>query len=107
MCCPCLILVREQEGSGHGIDRNNLLQLVSAVTDFVSAKFGKQFVESPPVVLSSIYADMTNRTPLVFVLSTGSDPMGAFLRFAKERKWEKVEAISLGQGRTFEAIFVF
>ena len=32
---------------------------------------------------------MTNVTPLVFVLSTGSDPMGAFLRFAKERDYSE------------------
>jgi len=63
------------------------------------ANSGKQFVENPPVSLASLYADMTNLTPLVFVLSTGSDPMGAFLRFAKEKDYtDKLEAISLGQG---------
>lgn len=30
---------------------------------------------------------MNNVTPLVFVLSTGSDPMGAFLRFAREKEY--------------------
>ena len=72
---------------------------MSCITDFVAATSGKQFVENPPISLASLYADMTNLTPLVFVLSTGSDPMGAFLRFAKEKRNEKnVEAISLGQG---------
>ena len=64
------------------------------------ANSGKQFVENPPISLASLYADMTNITPLVFVLSTGSDPMGAFLRFAKEKDYtDKLEAISLGQGK--------
>ena len=60
-------------------------KVVAAVTDFVTLNLGKQFVESPPVDLHSLYEDMTITTPLVFVLSTGSDPMGAFLRFAKEK----------------------
>ena len=46
---------------------------------------GPQFVESPPVTLQTLYDNMNKYTPLVFVLSTGSDPMGAFLRFAREK----------------------
>ena len=49
--------------------------------DFVSENLGAQFVESPPVKLSSLHEDTT---PLVFILSAGSDPMSSFLRFAKE-----------------------
>lgn len=37
---------------------------------------------------------------MVFVLSTGSDPFGAFQRFATEMGViEKVRSISLGQGQ--------
>lgn len=61
------------------------LQVVSAVTEFVIVNLGKQFVENPPIDLNNLYNDMTPATPLVFILSTGSDPMGAFQRFAKER----------------------
>ncbi len=55
--------------------------------DFVSDNLGPQFVESPPVKLSTLYEDTSNITPLVFVLSSGSDPMSAFLRFAKEMNY--------------------
>ena len=58
-----------------------------AVTDFVSNNLGPQFVESPPIDLAILFDDMSNVTPLVFVLSTGSDPMSNFLRFAKERNY--------------------
>ena len=61
------------------------LQVVFATIDFVSDNLGPQFVESPPVALSTLYEDMSNITPLVFVLSSGSDPMSSFLRFAKEK----------------------
>lgn len=56
-----------------------------AVTEFVRENLGQSFVETPATDLQTLYEDMSNITPLVFVLSTGSDPMGAFLRFAKER----------------------
>ena len=60
-----------------------------AAIDFVSEQLGPQFVESPPVKLSTLYDDMSNITPLVFVLSTGSDPMSSFLRFAKEMNYSE------------------
>ncbi len=70
------------------------------MTDFVHENLGKTFVESPAVDLALLYKDMNSFTPLVFVLSTGSDPMGAFQRFAKERGYmERIQAISLGQGQ--------
>ncbi|XP_076873752.1 dynein axonemal heavy chain 6 isoform X2 [Brachyhypopomus gauderio] len=75
-------------------------QVVRAVTEFVIISLGQQFVENPPVDLATLYADMSPSTPLVFILSTGSDPMGAFQRFAKERGYlDRVESISLGQGQ--------
>ena len=55
-----------------------------AVIDFVLENLGKTFVESPSVDLNTLYEDMSNITPLVYILSTGSDPMSSFLRFAKE-----------------------
>ncbi|XP_053147968.1 dynein axonemal heavy chain 6 isoform X2 [Hemicordylus capensis] len=75
-------------------------KIVSALTEFVIENLGKQFIENPPVDLATLYQDMSPSTPLVFILSTGSDPMGAFQRFAKERGYlERVQSISLGQGQ--------
>jgi dynein heavy chain len=58
--------------------------LVQSITYFVAEKLGKKFVESPSVELPVLYQDMSNRTALVFILSTGSDPMSSFTRFAAE-----------------------
>ncbi|KAH3860157.1 hypothetical protein DPMN_023048 [Dreissena polymorpha] len=75
-------------------------QTVFGITDFVRENLGNQFVESPNVALQTLYNDMTKVSPLVFVLSTGSDPMGAFLRFAREKGFtDKIQSISLGQGQ--------
>ena len=71
-----------------------------AVTEFVKRNLGQMFVEPPPTDLHTLYADMNNVTPLVFVLSTGSDPMSAFLRFAREKAYtDRIQSISLGQGQ--------
>lgn len=75
-------------------------KVVQAVTLFVSRNLGKTFVESPAIDLNTLYQDMSCRIPLVFILSTGSDPMGSFLRFAKEMGMtSKTQSISLGQGQ--------
>nr|XP_019939373.1 PREDICTED: dynein heavy chain 6, axonemal [Paralichthys olivaceus] len=75
-------------------------KVVFAATEFVIVSLGKQFVENPPLDLANLYNNLSPSTPLVFILSTGSDPMGAFQRFAKERGCiDRVESISLGQGQ--------
>jgi len=60
-----------------------------AITEFVCVSLSKEFVESPAVDLHVLYEDMSSTIPLVFVLSTGSDPMNAFLRFAKDMNYTK------------------
>lgn len=65
-----------------------MFQVVFAVTEFVIIGLGQQFVENPPVDLATLYTDMSPSIPLVFILSTGSDPMGAFQRFANERGYQ-------------------
>ncbi|XP_030273772.1 dynein heavy chain 6, axonemal isoform X2 [Sparus aurata] len=75
-------------------------KVVVAATEFVIVNLGKRFVENPPVNLPNLYKDMSPSTPLIFILSTGSDPMGAFQRFAKEKGClDRVESISLGKGQ--------
>jgi dynein heavy chain len=75
-------------------------RVVTAIQDFVILNIGKAFVENPPVSIGDLYANMAPSSPLVFVLSAGSDPMGAFQRFASESSYlERVHAISLGQGQ--------
>ncbi|XP_013789011.2 dynein heavy chain 6, axonemal-like [Limulus polyphemus] len=75
-------------------------KVLFAVTEFIASNLGQQFVESPTTDLHTLYKDINEVTPLIFILSTGSDPMGAFLRFAKEMDFvDRVQAISLGQGQ--------
>eukprot|EP00116_Pleurobrachia_bachei_P000174 sb/3460436/ len=74
--------------------------LSECLNTFVVENLGKAFVENPPQHLGALYDDMSKAVPLIFVLSSGSDPMAAFLRFAREREYEeRVHSISLGQGQ--------
>jgi dynein heavy chain, axonemal len=60
---------------------------------------GKQFIIVPTFDLSKCYKDSSIMTPLIFVLSTGSDPIADFMRFAEEMSMQKrIDSISLGQG---------
>lgn len=46
---------------------------------------GQQFVEPPTFDLLASFNDSMPTTPLIFLLSAGSDPMASLLAFAKEK----------------------
>jgi dynein heavy chain len=75
-------------------------KIVPAVTHFVSVKMGQKFVEPPPFDLGGSYNDAVATQPLIFVLSPGSDPTGALLKFADDQGYgSSLQALSLGQGQ--------
>ncbi|GFH22159.1 uncharacterized protein HaLaN_19578 [Haematococcus lacustris] len=75
-------------------------KVVPAVQDFVETQLGKKYVEPPAFNLSACYGDSSPTTPLIFVLSAGSDPTAALLQFAGEKNMaSRLTAVSLGQGQ--------
>ncbi|XP_046489725.1 dynein axonemal heavy chain 6 [Neodiprion pinetum] len=75
-------------------------KLIFGVTAYVQKNLGQQFIESPMISLQLLFPDTSKTTPLVFVLSTGSDPFAAFQKFAAEMGFtDRIESISLGQGQ--------
>ncbi|KAH8387117.1 hypothetical protein KR093_004852, partial [Drosophila rubida] len=77
-------------------------RFVFNVVSYLQATVGKYFTESSAggTQLSTVYLDTSAVTPLIFVLSTGSDPMSGFLKFTTEMKFtDKYYSISLGQGQ--------
>ncbi|KOB72045.1 putative dynein, axonemal, heavy polypeptide 1 [Operophtera brumata] len=49
-------------------------KLVPGLQDFVVAGLGGRFVEPQPADLAALYAESDNLAPIIFVLSTGTDP---------------------------------
>ena len=75
-------------------------KLVTAVRAFVKASLGAMFIEPTPFDLEGCYNDSTNSTPLIFVLSSGANPMESLLKAAANRgKRRGMKVVSLGQGQ--------
>ena len=73
-------------------------KVVPAVTKFVVDNLGSHFINPPPFDLPLIYKDSRNVTPLVFILSPGTDPLNALQKFAADKKCD-LATVSLGQGQ--------
>ncbi|CAJ1411101.1 unnamed protein product [Effrenium voratum] len=79
---------------------------VPGLQSIIHAKLGAEFLEPPPFNLEKVYADSNNVTPLIFVLSSGADPMAELNRLAqKNNMFETKAAVSLGQGQGPKAEF--
>jgi dynein heavy chain, axonemal len=58
-------------------------KVVPAIQNWITEQMGERFIISPTFDLSKCYKDSSIQTPLIFVLSAGSDPVADFLRFAE------------------------
>eukprot|EP01039_Chlorochromonas_danica_P005727 gene5727-6311_t len=75
-------------------------KLQQSIAEYVGVKLGRKFSESPSTSMEEIYRDLDNKTPCIFVLSTGADPTGMLLRFAKKCGYgDRLHIVSLGQGQ--------
>jgi dynein heavy chain len=77
-------------------------KLVPAMMRYVVDKIGEEFTQPPPFDLAAIYKDSSNITPLIFVLSPGSDPMKALEAIALAKK-RNLKAVSIGRGQGVKA----
>lgn len=74
--------------------------LVQGLQDFVAAHLGQQFIEPQTSDLSEVFKESSHTTPLIFVLSPGTDPAADLYKFADVMQFsKKMSAISLGQGQ--------
>jgi dynein heavy chain len=75
-------------------------KLQQSIAHFVAETLGAKFAEASSASMEEIYKDLDNKTPCIFVLSTGADPTNMLLRFAKKTGYgDKYDLVSLGQGQ--------
>ncbi|GAX80571.1 hypothetical protein CEUSTIGMA_g8008.t1 [Chlamydomonas eustigma] len=71
-----------------------------AIQAFVTENLGQKYIEPPPFDLGTCFKESAPVTPLIFVLSSGADPMADLLKLADEMRFtKKFEKVSLGQGQ--------
>ena len=72
-----------------------------AISYYVESVLGKKFTSSNPESIEDVYNDTDHKTPLIFILSVGADPLSNLLRLASSKKIssDRMTIISLGQGQ--------
>jgi len=75
-------------------------KIMLTLSDFVVEEMEQKFVEPPVFDLKACYEDSDSVTPLIFVLSSGSDPMKDLQTLAEDMGMgDRLKAIALGQGQ--------
>lgn len=75
-------------------------KVTNAMQDFISSYLGQQFIEPQTTDLQAMFKESGPTIPLIFVLSTGTDPAADLYKFADRMKFGKrMFSISLGQGQ--------
>ena len=75
-------------------------KITAAIENFVVEKMGQRFIEPPTFNLPACFSDSDNCTPLVFVLSPGSDPIASFMKYVEDSgMMSRFKTISLGSGQ--------
>jgi dynein heavy chain len=75
--------------------------LILSIDHFISETLGAKFLIASIPKLNDLYNQSLATTPIVFILSPGSDPTSQLLRFAKDSRGSTLhlEIVSLGQGQ--------
>ena len=70
---------------------------IFAMNTYIENTLGTLYISPVTSPMEEIFQGTDFKTPFVFILSTGADPMGTIERFALEKQ-KKLQSISLGQG---------
>ncbi|CAK72703.1 unnamed protein product (macronuclear) [Paramecium tetraurelia] len=76
-----------------------------AMTQYVEAILGKKYTSNYLSTIEELFNDTDHKTPLIFILSQGVDPLANLMRFVNQKKIssEKLRILSLGQGQAIIA----
>ena len=74
-------------------------KLIQEIQRFIIGRLGEKYVEVPIFKLNEIYKNSNSSTPLIFIISAGSDPKTDFDALAFDLEIKNIHSISLGQGQ--------
>ena len=75
-------------------------KVIYKIIKFVDAHMGRKFVEVPPIDMEEVYVDTNCKSPIIFILSQGADPMSMIVRLAEAKGFtDRLEILSLGKGQ--------
>jgi len=75
-------------------------KLNDLVISYVKESLGQTFIDFPSLDLKSTILGSSPENPIVFILSSGADPLSNLLALAKDMEMEhRLKIISLGQGQ--------
>ena len=96
-----------------GFERLTLLRcfrvdrIYRAITEYVTKCMGEKYVTPPIISYEAIYEQSTPMSPIVFILSPGSDPASDLMKLAERIEFgnNKIKFLSMGQGQEKVSIF--
>jgi dynein heavy chain len=76
-------------------------RIYRAITDFVTANMGEKYVQPPVVRFENVHEASSPNSPIVFILSPGSDPAGDLEKLAEKQGFggNRLKFLSMGQGQ--------
>ena len=82
--------------------------LTICIKDLIKKKMEKHFIEPPLFKIDEGYYNSTKDTPIIFVITPGSDPLTVLKKFSDKKMVKDLKQISSldqGQGNQATAIF--
>ncbi|KAI5945034.1 Dynein heavy chain 10, axonemal [Manis javanica] len=72
-----------------------------AVTDYVTETMGEKYVQPPMISFAAIFEQSTPNSPIVFILSPGSDPASDLMKLAECSGFggNRLKFLAMGQGQ--------
>ena len=76
-------------------------RIYRAVTEYITQVMGEKYVTPPIISFDSIYEQSSPVSPIVFILSPGSDPASDLMKLAERIDFgtNKIKFLSMGQGQ--------
>ncbi|XP_013399815.1 dynein heavy chain 10, axonemal-like [Lingula anatina] len=76
-------------------------RIYRAITDYITKVMGEKYVTPPIISFEAIFEQSTPTSPIVFILSPGSDPASDLMKLAERTGFgtNKLKFLSMGQGQ--------